>query len=403
MGVVLRLLSLGIQSRLPLEPDATGSLALARTLDVSEPWAASLREPGWIILVKAWSTLFGYSPMAIRVLTITLSVALLLTAAALFSRHLTRRWALLATAIVSAHGLLVLSASRGLREELVGILTILVARTVLERRQWRAPAVVAAAAVGAVAAVRWEIALLAVALLLLGTLLRQIPIRFVAGALLAAAVTSGPWLVANHQEYGSWQAASNQHAAFWYRADVLGPAGVTGPPSTDADLLEGQMTWSRYYLEVVGPTETASRVAVGTAGLLHDLASTAAWPLNEGWLEENVTSSPVRQAGNVVRVVADVLGWVVLAAVIAGVARSRRLSGIGVVSLLVVVAGCAAYAPLRSLPFFEPRFIEFTIPFAVVLAVWGFAGLAGRADPFRQEQPSPEAPTTVPQLVESRE
>ncbi len=328
-------------------------------------------------------------------------MGLLLCAAVLFSRHLTRRWALLATAAVGAHGLLVLSAGRGLREELVGILAILIVRAALERHEWRAPAVVASAAVGAVAVVRWEIALLAVALLLLGALLRRVPLRFVAGALAAAALTSGPWLVANERKYGSWQASSNQAATFWYRADVFGPEGVTSPSATSPDLAGGQMTWSRYYLEVLGPVESLSRVAVGSIGLLHDLASTALWPLNDRWLEQNVTSQPVRQLGSLVRLTADVAGWVVLTVVLAGLVRSRRATRLGVVSLLLVVAGCAAYAPLRDLPFFEPRFVEFTIPFAGLLLAWGLAGLR-RVHPFVPLDRGSEA-TTSAQLAESRE
>lgn len=402
IGAALRVLSLVIQSRLPLEPDASGTLALAESLDISDPWAASLREPGWIALVKAWCSVFGYSPDALRALTVALSVGLLLCSAALFYRHLRRRWALVATAMVSAHGLLVLGSGRGLREELVGILTILVARAVLERHSWRRPTAVLAAGVGAVAVVRWEIALLAVVLLLFGMVLRQVPVRFVAAGLAAAALTSGPWLVANDREYGTWQASSNQAATFWYRADVLGPEGVTAPASGSGQLVEGEMTWSRYYLAVLGPVETASRAAVGTAGLLHDLASRALWPLNDGWLEQNVRSELVRKVAVLARLVSEVAGWFVLAVVMAGLLRSRRLPQLGVVSLLVVLAGCTAYGPLRSLAFFEPRFIEFTIPFAAVLAASGLASLAGREDVFSPAQPSSEQAPAGGQVAESR-
>jgi hypothetical protein len=51
-GLGARLASLAIQSRLPLEPDAVGTLELAKDFNFANPWAASLREPGWIALVK---------------------------------------------------------------------------------------------------------------------------------------------------------------------------------------------------------------------------------------------------------------------------------------------------------------------------------------------------------------
>lgn len=81
-----------------------------------------------------------------------------------------------------------------------------------------------------------------------------------------------------------------------------------------------------------------------------------------------------------------------LAVVLTGLVRSRRLPQLGVISLLLVVAGCAAYAPLRSLPFFEPRFVEFTIPFAVVLIVGGDGRLSSFANSSRAVRSRHETP-----------
>jgi hypothetical protein len=304
---------------------------------------------------------------------------MLLAAAALFRRHLKREWAFAATAVVALHGLLVFSASRGLRDELVAILAILTASAVLGHASRRRGCLAVAGTVGALAVVRWEIALLTVVLLAVAAAVRRVSVLVFLAAVLAATVTSGPWLVANDREYGSWQASSNQAAVFWYRADVLGPEGVTSPQPGRIDSSEQEMTWTRYYVDVVGPKRALVRSMAGAAGLMHDLAATALWPLNEGWLEERVANDRVRRVGSLADGSSVAVAWLAVLAATVGMYRSRRGSGLGVVSVLVVAAGCAAYGGLRTLPFFEPRFVEFTIPFAAVLLVWGASGL--RRDP----------------------
>jgi hypothetical protein len=392
-GVCLRVGSLAIQAGMPLEPDGKVYLRLASEMDVSEPWAASLREPLWVLLVKAWCSVFGYGALPLRILTTLLSIAGLLVGIAFFRAHLRRRSALICSGLVAAHGLLVLGAGRGLREDLVGLLVLCCAWTALAaRRLPRSRAAWGAAAlVGLLAGVRLEVGLLMLGLLVLAVVARQVPLRSALLGLLAVALVVVPWLQANAEVYGDPFASSNDAASFWYRADTLGPAGVDatgsggGPPAA-------AMSWQRYYVEVLGPGTSVRRVAVGLPALLHDSLATAAWPLKDRWLEERVEDGRVLRAGRGLDAAADALAWLLLALACVGLARRAAWNRLVLVSAAVAVAGAVPYAALRGLPYFEERFISFLVPFSVLLAVVGADALRHGSRAVQEESPSPPLP-----------
>jgi hypothetical protein len=350
-----------------LEPDAVESLQLARSFSFRAPWAASLREPLWIAFVKAVAAPFDYSSFALRCSTTVLSIAAMLVAAWIFERSLSRSVALLASAIVALHGLLILAAGRGLREELVMLLALALAALVIARA--RGPQI--GLLVGALALVRWEIALLALALLVVGALARAVPRTVPPLAALAVIALAGPWLLSNRSAYGDLLIHSDQHAAFWTRIQRLQDAHVDVDEMPDASIRTEGASWPRFYLHELGPIRSVERVLSGGAGLGDDLLSRAAMPVTDRWLDRHVTARPVRALGHAANVVAPwlaLLGW---AAAIAGLLRSRP-GGIVIASALVVVAACASYGALRALPFFDDRFVVFAVPFASVLLASGW-------------------------------
>jgi hypothetical protein len=343
---------------------------LAEAFDVTDPWAPSLREPLWVALVKLWSAPFGYAPGALRALTVVLSVALLVGAAVVFARHLRPRLATAATGCVAFHGLLVFSAGRGLREELVGLLVLLCAAVILNPHATRTSTFVVAAAMAVLAAVRIEMGLLCLLLLALAVAVRQVRLSTFLLAALLAALAVGPWLANNSREYGSATASADDAATFWYRADRIGPLGVLQPGDAPPAGSE-RMSWYRYVVVVVGPVEAAGRVAVGTAGLLHDGIASAVWPLEDRWVENRTDNDALRSAARIAGAGSSWAAWAVLPLLALGVASRQAPVGPRVLSAVVVVSAAAAYGLLWSLPFFDLRFIQFSVPFLCLLVVTG--------------------------------
>lgn len=369
-GVIARCGSALVQGQLALEPDARESLRLARSFSFLAPWKASLREPLWIAAVKLVASPFGYSPTALRTATTALSIGCLVAAWLLFRRHLSRPVAMLATGILSLHGLVVLSAGRGLREELVLLLVIAGLHGTLSRRPH---AITISAVVGALSIVRWEIAILCIALLILATAMRRVPPRVLAGASLAVVVFAGPWLASNASEFGDPLLHSNQHATFWHRVYQRDTAGVDDGLS---------VTWLEFYAEDLGIGRTIRRAVTGAGGLALDVVADGPQPLSNRWLDRNVAWEIPRRAGRGINVVKPWVAGAVWVAVVIGLFRRRSSwSPLLVVSGVIVVAGWLPYGVLRGLSFFDPRFVVFTVPFAAVLVAEGLLAL-------RASQPS---------------
>jgi hypothetical protein len=372
VGAGLRILSAVVQSRLPLEPDARGYLVLARQFDPVHFWAANLREPLWIALVKSWSVVFGYSPASLRALTALLSIAVLLASAHLFRGHLAPRPAIACTAVVAIHGLLVLSAGRGLREELVSLLVLGAVGVLISLRRGVRERLILVGCVAALGVVRLEIGFLAAVLLVAAALIRRVPWSFALLPVAVSVLLVTPWLVANEREYGSATASSDNAASFWYRADRYGANGVLQPGvAPDKD----RMTWSRYLFTELGPVEVAKRVGVGTVGLVHDSISSSAWPLEERWVDKRTDSPVVRAAATGASHLASGLAWLLLAVLAVGLVRTPHWQPLQVVSGVVVVCVTGAYAVLWRLPFFELRFVELVVPFVAVLMVSAITAL----------------------------
>lgn len=370
LGAVLRVASGVAQSRLPLEPDARGYLRLAEAFDYADPWAASLREPLWVALVKTWSAPFGYSPVALRTLTVLLSITVLAFSARLFTRHLSTRLAAASTAVVSCHGLLVLSAGRGLREELVGLLVLVCAAVVLERDVSPGRVAALVVAVAALSVVRLEMAVLAVALLLAAAAFRQVRVIAVLLAAVAALLAAGPWLASNQRAYGSATASADDAALFWYRVDRFGPQGVLAPDELPPHSARS-MTWSRYVRDEVGPLPALARASAGTVGLVHDGVATAVWPLEDRWVDNRTRSTTVRGAARAVDRLVSVVAWMAPVLLVAGIWAAAVPVAVRGASAGLVLAGAAAYGLLWRLPFFDLRFIQFAVPFLALLTVAG--------------------------------
>lgn len=364
-GVLARCGSLFVQLQLPLEADAREALLLARSFTLAEPWASSLREPLWIALVKVTTGPFGYSIVVLRVVTTLLSIAALFATWSLLQSRLSPPVARVALAIVSLNGILVLSAARGLREELVMLLVITGLGAAIRPRPQLA---VVAGVVGALSIVRWETALLSIAVLACAAFLRRVPAAVAVGAVVAVAVLAGPWLASNAARYDDPLVHSNQHASFWHRVYLRDTTGRdVGPRS---------ITWAEFYLDDLGPRDALARAGTGATMLARDVVADGIQPLSDRWLDRNVDSPVLRRAGLATNAVTPWLASAVWAAAIAGLALRRRpLHPLLVVSGAMAVAGWLAYGVLRRLSYFDQRFVVFTVPLAAVVLAEGLVAL----------------------------
>lgn len=367
-GIALRLVSVFFQSQMPIEPDAEGVLELARRFSIAEPWAASEREPLWVGLVKAVSGPFDYQPWALRGFTTVLSIGALLLASWLFHEHLRPTAAMLATAIVSLHGFLVLNAARGLREEAVTIIVLAGAAVLLGRSTATSRGLALAGLIGAVAVVRWEISLLAGVLVLIASIARLVPTWTVPAAAVLVGLSAGPWLHSNATDLDDPLAHSNQAALFWYRAERFGPSGVDG--SMQAFAGPDHVTWTEFYVHQLGLGESTRRLVLGSAGLTADAYGTALWPLQQGWVDNQTTSPVITAASSAAVAVRTIFGSLVALLTAVGLFRTRPWPRLVLFSTLIALPGLASYGALHGLPYFEPRFVMFVVPFLAAVTAF---------------------------------
>jgi hypothetical protein len=263
-GAAARFVSLGLSWHKPLDPDASEYLLLARRYSFAHPWSASYREPLWRALVKAATGPFGYSPDSLRTFTTLVSIATLPVAWILLQRlGLGRRVALIALGLLALSIQLVHEAPRGLREDTVLLVFLFVAIPLLARDRSRRAGIAAGVAIGLLSVIRWEVASLAIVVCAAFALLRRGPaLAPVVGAALLVAL-SGPWLVANaHRHHGDLLYNTKVHATYYWKHSQ--PPSVlrqyASPPGVDPPV---HLSWSQYYLDVLGPAQTLKLAAEG--------------------------------------------------------------------------------------------------------------------------------------------
>lgn len=250
VGVWLRVMRLIATRALGLEPDALDFLRLAREFSFLRPWQASSREPVFVGIVKAVAGPFGYSPGALRILSLAAGVAALVLGCYLFARLLSPTGAVVASAILALHKLLVYDATSGLREPLSLCLLL----GVLYWTRGKQRPIAAGAAAGVLMGMRWELGVLCMLWLVVLAIRRRVVVHAAAAALLVSAFVVGPFLVANARSHDDPFFHSSVHATWYANAERISEGG---PP------VRRTMTWRRYYLDFVGIRDASGRAADG--------------------------------------------------------------------------------------------------------------------------------------------
>lgn len=237
--------------------DAYAYLELAAGRSVMDPWAASNREPLWLLIVKAGAAPFGYDPEVLQWLALITSIAAMAMAAILLSRlDLTPGARLIGVAIVAFHPLLLADVAGGVREAPVFLLSTLAVIALVESR-WVAAGILVALVVG----IRWELGLMWVALLTLGLVFHRVDWRALAVAVALGAVLMGPFMAANNAEYGDPLHHSNRLAMYFRNIEDAYAEGLN--PFALPRFRGEPITWSEYHFSYVGTAETARRAAEG--------------------------------------------------------------------------------------------------------------------------------------------
>ena len=232
--------------------------------------------------MKVVTSPFGYSPHALRVFTLVVSMAVLPVMWILLrrltrSRGLGDRVAVVALAIVALSAQTVREAPRGLREDLCMLLFLVFSTALLSRpSRWRDAAAVVAP-IALLSVIRWELAGFAAFLTLLFAIARRAPWRTPVLAVLVIAVVSGPWLLANKHKHGSLSYNSMVHATYYWKQGQ--PAAVRAKfRSAPADDPPVELTWSTYYLHYLGPETAAKRFVTGYVKVSGKLAASQVVP-----------------------------------------------------------------------------------------------------------------------------
>jgi hypothetical protein len=367
-GAVARLIALVVNWSAPLGADSSEYLLLARRYSFSDPFSASYREPLWRALVKLATGPFGYSPQALRVFTTVISIATLPLAWLVF-RRLASRWrlqprvALIALAVFALSQQLVREAPRGLREGLCLLIVLVVVAPLLNADRSRRAALALAAAIGLLSSIRWELATLLLAITALFAVARRVSPLAPLLALLCLIALSGPWLLAHKERHGDISYPSKVHSTFYWKLEQ--PPEVVRryltPPGAEPKV---QLSWHEYYLDYLGPTEAAKRVATGYPHVLAKLAASQVAPRaaavsllgkDQGGLGWLVSLVLVGAALTIVSVLVAVRLW-----------RHKRAEPLTLSALVFLLVSIAPYAALAA--HVEMRVLMFTAP-AIALLV----------------------------------
>lgn len=368
LGALLRFLSLALLSGLPLDPDAGAYMALVKTFSWAEPWAASYGEPLWIGLLKVTTAPFDYSPLAGRIFTTLLSLVALVLAWRLFDKVLARFAAHVALAFMALNGLLVFIAPRVLREELVLVLLLSLALAAVRWRRREAPAFWMAVPVALLSVVRLEMALFTLGLLVILAVVATDRRRQVLSTLgltvLLIGVLAGPWLVANSHRFDDAFHHSTVSATWFRNRDLAASGGpryspLGGPP----------VTWTDYYLDFLGPAESAQRFVVGLPVLTVAVFYSSVFPIRTSRLVELAPQLATFDVIPLLKVVAALFVIFCFVMVAIGVLIPERKVLIRSAAL-VAILGIAAYAPLSRHLFVNYRLVAFTLAFwALVVGI----------------------------------
>jgi hypothetical protein len=270
--------------------------------------------------------------------------------------------ALAATALLALHPLLGLDASRGLREPTVQLLALpLLGRVVLGRGsalpEHRA-AVLGSTAI-ALLLVRWELGLVALATFVVLAAVDGLHRTTAFAALAAALALAAPWLIANGRAYDDPLWHSNRNAVYQRNQEIIAGTLPGRQPPPEDPYAGDHITWKDYYLQIVGPAESARREVRGTGDNLAALLATI--PIEAG-------PAPSRST----RAVAAMCTLGVGAMVILALRRRRRAV---VMAAIVVIVGCAAYGTTSL--FNDHRLVSFTLPALALLVGSGVSSIIG--------------------------
>jgi len=342
VGITLRAEAVVDQWSAPVHGDVSGFLSIARQVSWLEPWATEHREPLWILLVKVLTGPFDYSHRPLVVWALLASIGTLVLASGFLRRQFAPRAALAGIILISIHPLVKLDAVAGLRESTATLLIAGAALAAADGR-WVSLAVASALLVG----VRWELGVLAVAVLLLASIVTALRARVPAVAALLALVWMTPFMVTNGLRHGDPMYHSNTHAG-WYQA--METRGWGGGPSQRPGT-----SWASYYLDFVGPTEALERAATGAVRIPGSLVM--------GTLDHEVSHDPV--AGDLERSAwATAMGAILVLLLI----QQSAEHPVGRWAALSFVGGLMGYAALDwVMPY---RLVSFLVlPLAVMVTV----------------------------------
>jgi hypothetical protein len=367
-GAIARIVALATSWSRPLDADAREYLLLAERYSFADPFSASYREPLWRALVKVTTGPFGYSPESLRVFTTLVSIATLPVAWLVF-RRIAARWglhqrvSLIALAVFALSLQLIREAPRGLREDLCLLLALVVASPLLTADRRRGAAVRVAVVIALLAGIRWELAALLVVIVTLFALARRVSLLAPAAAILCFVAVSAPWLLANRARTGDLTYHSKVHSTFYWKQeqppDVL--RRYATPPGADPKI---RLSWSEYYLDYLGPAESARRVVLGYPRLLAKLAASQAVPRSAAVraLGENQDGA----AWLVILVALAVAGIVAAAFAVTRLARRAHAGPVCLSALVMLLVSIAPYAVIAG--YVEVRVLIFTVPLLALLA-----------------------------------
>jgi len=214
--------------------------------------------------------------------------------------------------------------------------------------------------------VRWELGALAVVLALAGVLRRSLPWRRLGLAVGVAAVLAVPWLAANQVRYGDALYHSDRNAIYLRNLDIV-YRGAPGPVP-DGPFAGPRITWAGYYLDFVGPVETARREVAGTAENVASLLGASPNPPWPGWPDS--TAGRMADVGRVLALLAGTL--------LAGLAVIRArgpLRWTVRVAAVVVLLDAAAYGAISR--WVEYRLLSWALPMLALVLAAGVFELAG--------------------------
>ena len=374
-GATMRLVALVLSWGKPVGPDSSEYLLLAKRYSFAHPFAASYREPLWRAIVKVATGPFGYSQNSFRCFTAGVSIATLpvlwLALRRLAERKgLGPRVPLIAFGILAFSQQLVRDAPRGLREDLCLLLFLGVAFPLLAGDRSRRAAALVAASVGLLAAIRFELGSLALIMVVLFALARRASALAPALALVLLVTLAGPWVLANKQRHGDLLYQSKVHSTFYWKLEQ--PKSVVAryrtPPGVDPKIA---LSWSQYYLDYLGPRESAKRIAQGYPRLLAKLTASQIVPRGAA-----MSALGANQNGRVWRAVMAAIAAALLLAAAFAATRIWR-SDVARSAAALIVLSLAPYTVIAA--FVELRVVMFAVPvFALLVAMAVEACVAAR-------------------------